>query len=63
MNNKNLKRITGIWAKKDKNGKTAFIFEINGTKYLIFENMFATEQSNKPTHILYQDMEAVNSEE
>lgn len=57
MNNKNLKRLTGIWAKKDKNGKTVFIFEIGDKKYLIFENMFATEQSNKPSHILYEDLE------
>jgi hypothetical protein len=57
MKNKNLKRITGLWIKKDKNGEITFTFKIEGKKYLVFANMFATEASNKPSHILYQDLE------
>lgn len=46
-------RVGGIWANKDKNGKTYLTGKLSPTiRILIFKNEFR-ETENQPTHILY----------
>lgn len=54
----NLKKVTGLWIKKDKNGNMTFSFKIGDKRYVAFKNKFKLDGSSSPDLVLYEDVKA-----